>query len=272
MRHFVRLTILGLLLFAATSSAKGLESYPRNRWPSSLEKGEYRAKVASTGQVLWQVNWETRVTEEQGRTEVAVHEQGSGQPWRYKEPITWEKRMIFEPAPDMRVQSLKGVRWTSDGKVLNRVDLKLDAKGEEFTYRDSDAGSKPVSAVFRWKPQTLPDELLFYWARTIPFDEAVAGKPAAAQCTLVVSPTRRFQMEAKVKGTEVITTPAGTFLCYRVELSPQLVGPLKAMAPKMSLWCATDLPHYWVRYQGPVGGPGSPQAIIELMKFEQEKS
>lgn len=269
MRHFVRLTVLILLFLTAASAAKGLESSRGNRWPSPLEKGEYRAKVASTGQVLWQVNWETRVTEEQGRTEVAIHEQGSGQPWKYKEPITWEKRMVFEPDPGMRVQSLEGVRWTADGKVLSEVDMKLDPEREEFTYVDSDAGAKPVSAVFRWKPQTLPDELLFYWARTIPFDESAAGQPAAAQCTLVVSPTRRFQMDAKVKGTEIITTPAGTFSCYRVDLSPRLMGPLKAMAPKMSLWCAIEPPHYWVRYQGPVGGPGSPQAIIELVKFEQ---
>ncbi len=263
---FVRLTIVALVGLCGASTAG---ASPRSRWPSPLEKGAYRAIIASTGQILWHVNWETRVTEDRGRTEVSILEQGQGQPWRYKELITWEKRMVFEPDPWMRVESLQGVRWTSDGKVLSEVDLKLDPLREEFTYVDSDAGRKPVSAVFRWKPQTLPDELLFYWARTLPFDESALGRPAAAQCTLVVSPTRRFQMDARVRGTEVITTPAGTFSCYRVELSPRLMGPLKAMAPKMSLWCATESPHYWVRYQGPVGGPGSPQAIIELVRFEQ---
>lgn len=179
--------------------------------------------------------------------------------------------MVFEPDPGMRVQSLVGVRRTTDGEVLSEVDLKLDPLKEEFTYVDSDPGRKPVSSVFRWKPETLPDELLFYWARTIPFGQIVDGRPAGAECTLVVSPTRRFHMDAKVKGTEIVTTPAGTFPCYRVELSPRLIGPLKAMAPKLSLWCAVEPPHYWVRYQGPVGGPGSPQAIIELVKFEQEQ-
>ena len=262
---------MGLLLFTAVSAARALETSSRNHWPNPLEEGQYQARVASTGQVLWQVGWETRVTEKKGRTEVEIRERGSGQPWKYKEPITWEKKMVFEPDPFMRVQSLEGVRWTSDGKVLSEVDLKLDSQRKEFTYVDSDAGAKPVSAVFRWKPQTLPDELLFYWARTIPFDESVAGRPASAQCTLLLSPTRRFQMDAKVKGTEIITTPAGVFSCYRVELSPRFMGPLKAMAPKISLWCATEPPHYWVRYQGPVGGSGSPQAIIELVRFKQKK-
>ena len=68
----------------------------------------------------------------------------------------------------------------------------------------------------------------------------------------------------------MVTTPAGTFSCYRVELTPQLPGPLKALAPKMSLWCRADPPNYWVRYQGPVGGPGSPEAVIELVEFKQE--
>lgn len=263
----------GLVLapFLAWAPAVRALEPSRNRWPNPLEKGEYRARVASTGQVLWQVSWETRVTEDQGQTEVEIHEQGRGRPWRYKEPITWEKRMVFAPDPAMRVESLEGVRWTSDGNVLSEVDLKLDPQREEITYVDSDAGSPPVSAVFRWKPQMLPDELLFYWVRMLPFGEGAVGRPAAAQCTLVVSPTRRFQMDARVRGTEVITTPAGTFSCYRVDLSPRLMGPLRAMAPRMSLWCATEPPHYWVRYQGPVGGPGSPQAIIELVKFEQEQ-
>ena len=272
MKNFVRLTFLALALLAAGSpAARALESSAQNRWPSELEKGEYRAKVASTGQILWHVNWETTVKEDHGRTEVEINEQGAGQPWRYKEPITWKKRMVFQPEPGMVVESLEGTRWTADGKVLSEVDMHRDASSGKVTYVDSDAGRKPVSGVFPSKPETLPDELLFYWARTLPFDRSALGQPVTEGCTLVLSPTRQFHMDAKVRGTEVVTTPAGTFSCWRVDLSPRLAGPLKALAPKMALWCSTDPPHYWVRYKGPVGGPGSPTAIIELVKFEQQQ-
>lgn len=260
-----------LVFLAAAPPARALESSAQDRWPSAWEKGEYRAKVASTGKILWQVNWETTVTEEHGRTEVEINEEGSGLPWRYKEPITWKKRMVFQPDAGMVVESLEGTRWTADGKVLSEVDMRLDPLNGKVTYVDSDAGRKPVSGVFQSKPETLPDELLFYWARTLPFDQSALGLAVSEDCTLVLSPTRQFKMDAKVKGTEMVTTPAGTFSCWRVDLSPRLAGPLKALAPKMALWCATESPHYWVRYQGPVGGPGSPTAIIELVKFEQEQ-
>ena len=240
----------------------------KRRTTSALCK---RAKGASTGQILWHVNWQTTVTEQHGRTEVEINEQGAGQPWRYKEPITWKKRMVFLPEPSMVVDSLQGTRWTADGKVLSEVDMRRDPSNGKLTYVDSDAGAKPVSAVFQPKPESLPDELLFYWARTLPFDQSALGEAVNEACTLILSPTRQFKMDAKVKGMEVVTTPAGTFSCWRVDLAPRLVGPLKALAPKMALWCSTDSPHYWVRYQGPVGGPGSPTAIIELVKFEQER-
>jgi len=152
---------------------------------------------------------------------------------------------------------------------MDEMDYKADPYLSKIFYKTTEAGKHPESAVFPWTPQTIPDEMLFHWARTLPFERAAAGEQPSAECMLVVSPKRQFRIKAQVKGTEMVTTPAGTFSCYRVELVPQLLGPLKVFAPRMALWCRTESPNVWVRYQGPVGGPGSPEAVIELVQFEQ---
>lgn len=246
-----------------------LERSPEKRWPNSVERGRYQAKIASTGQILWSVDWETRVREEKGRPRVEVQEQGSGRPWKSPQPVTWQKTMTFSsPQPlSMQVESVRGQRQDTRGNFLSEFEVKMDPSSGQIRYRDSAKGKPTESAVLPWTPQALPDELLFHWARTLPFEEEQAG---SAECLLLISPKRQLRIQAQVRGTERVTTPAGTFSCYRVELTPQLLGPLKLFAPKMALWCRTDPPHAWVRYQGPIGGPGSPQAVIELVRFDED--
>ena len=275
MTRFSSTAVLALFLFSGfplgTLFALTQTSSP-NRWPNSREKGSYQAKIASTGQVLWQVQWETTVTQEGGRSLVEVNERGEGKPWRVKKPIVWQKKLVFKEGPVLQMQSMVGSRWAEDGHLVSEMDFAVDPALRRIVYKDCEAGRRPQNAVLPWTAQSIPDEMLFHWARTLPFGEAGQGERPSTECMLVVSPNRQVRVKAQVQGTEVVTTPAGTFPCYRVSLTPQLPGPLKALAPRMFLWCRTEPPNYWVRYQGPIGGPGSPEAVIELVKFEPEKT
>ena len=272
-RTCFRLTavLLPVFLFLSGSGTLyALTQARQSRWPNERERGSYQAKIASTGKVLWEVNWETKVTREEGRSHVEVNEEGTGTPWRAKETLVWKKRFLFQenplqPAP-LQVQSVIGSRWTQKGKPVSEMDFEVDPQLRTISYRDTETGKKPQSAVLPWTSESIPDELLFHWVRMLPFQEE--GEDSS-EFTLFVSPKRQFRIKAHIEGIETVTTPAGTFSCYRVSLVPQLPGPLKALAPRMALWCRTDPPNYWVRYQGPVGGPGSPEAVIELVKFEQ---
>lgn len=268
------IAVSALLLLPAVGSAARTRS-SSEAWPNRKEQGLYQARLASTGQVLWTVEWETTVQKTPGGAEVEILERGQGQPPRYKEPIVWEKRMrvrVPEPgqASAFLPQSVVGSRWTQRGQLLSRMDVQMDPAGRSIVYQDSEDGGSGRSVRIPWSEQALPDELLFHWARMLPFEEASSGG-AKKECLLLVSPTRRFRMRASVGGKEKVTTPAGTFSCYRVDLIPRLAGPLKALAPRISLWCRADPPHHWVRYEGPVGGPGSPRAILELVRLEQER-
>ena len=264
-----RVSFLGQILlaisFGALSSSMALAaSAPQDCWPSARERGKYQVRIASTGKILWEVNWETNVTDSQGKKRIEVREEGEGQPLKYKQPMRWEKEMVFRDP--MQVESVRSVRWKQTGELFNRTDIEMDALKGQVMVQELEGMSESGRPVWLpWSPQLLPNELLFHWVRTLPFE----GDAPSAECTLLISADRRFRMQAQVRGTEIVTTPAGTFACYRVELSPQLPAPLRALAPKMSLWCASQPPHFWVRYEGPVGGPGSPRAVIELVKFEQ---
>ena len=266
-------TLWSLLLVLPGIALAAQEHSATEPWPRARERGAYQAKLARTGQVLWTVEWETAARSSPDGTQLEIFEQGEGQPLRYKEPIRWEKRMtvhlpggaggVFLP------RSVSGSRWTRDGRLLSRMDVQLDPQRRSIVYRDSGDAGAERAAEFAWSADALPDELLFHWARTLPFEELSAQK-RWKECLLLVSATRRFRVRASVRGREEVVTPAGTFSCYRVDLIPQLLGPLKALAPRMSLWCRAEPPHPWVRYQGPVGGPGSPQAVLELVRLEQK--
>ncbi len=249
--------------------AAGAKSRSQERWPNAFEKGRYQAKIASTGQILWSVDWETRVHGKDGEQQIEIREEGEGKPWKYKEPITWKKKMLFSarPSRSVQVESVEGKRRDLQGNLLSEMKVQMEPAAGRILYKESQGGEAVRPAVLPWNPQALPDEMLFHWARTLPFEE----EEADAECLLLISPKRQFKIRAQVRGIEQITTPAGTFPCYRVELTPKLLGPLKALAPKMFLWCRTDPPHTWVRYQGPVGGPGSPQAVIELVRFVEDQ-
>lgn len=241
-------------------------------WPAPQEQGSYQVRNLSTGRILWKVTWETTRTDGPEETLVEIQEKGGGQPLRYSEPVVWEKQMVLQVAPVVDVRSMRGKRWDQRGKLVSEMDFHLDRRRRLFLYRDTEGGERPRQGIFPWSPRTLPDEFLFHWARTLDFDRKPTG-----DFLLIVSPTCRVRMRALIQGTETVATPAGTFRCYRVDLTPRL-GPLgllplkSAFLPKISLWCASDPPHFWVRYEGPVGGPGSPQALIELTSFHQASS
>ena len=45
------------------------------------------------------------------------------------------------------------------------------------------------------------------------------------------------------------------------------LGVLNLIRPflaKTSFWYTVAAPHYWIRYQGPESGPGTPEVVLEL--------
>lgn len=67
-----------------------------------------------------------------------------------------------------------------------------------------------------------------------------------------------------------MSVPAGRFECYKIQLSVGgFLGWIADLVlPGMYMWHAVAPPHMWVKSQGPAGGPGSPEVVMELVRFE----
>lgn len=249
---------------AVTAVAAG-DAVPASRWPSRLEEGAYHVRRTDTAQVLWDVIWRSEVREEAGRKLVEIHEHGYGQPWEYRQPISWEKQLVLQVEPALHMRGMEGKRWGVAGNLVSELEVKVRSERGSVFYRDTGKEESADGKELAWTPDLFADEFLFHWARTLSFDREPAG-----EMTLLISPERQFRVRASVRGKEVVETPAGTFFCHRVDLV-HLKPLVRFVAPRMTLWCTVAPPHFWVRYEGPIGGPGSPRVVIELVRFRQEE-
>ena len=66
-------------------------------------------------------------------------------------------------------------------------------------------------------------------------------------------------------------TPAGEFECYKLEMLPHLgvLNVVRYFYPKAFFWFTVAPPHFWVRYEGPENGPGTPEIVMELDRDSQ---
>lgn len=74
-----------------------------------------------------------------------------------------------------------------------------------------------------------------------------------------------FVLTVTPKGEKDIKTKMGTIRCYELELG--MDGFFGAFFPKTRLWYSKAAPHFLVKYEGPSGGPGSENMIIEITSY-----
>src|SRR5262249_45758146 len=84
---------------------------------------------------------------------------------------------------------------------------------------------------------------------------------------------RLYEMRIAMRGKERIKTPVGEFECYQVELIPNLgvLNVIRSFAPKARFWFSASSPHFWVRYEGPENGAGSPDIVMTLKDYQPER-
>jgi hypothetical protein len=77
---------------------------------------------------------------------------------------------------------------------------------------------------------------------------------------------RKYTFSAHYKNREKIEVNQQTIECHKIEFG--MDGFWGAFLPKMKVWYSVDLPHYLVRYEGPVGPPGTPGREVELINYQ----
>ena len=138
---------------------------------------------------------------------------------------------------------------------------------------------REMKAVFddptlSYPPGTFPVFCLVQAMRGIPFTD-----DNRITFYLWIAPTEIFSMSLDVTKKEMVQVPAGEFLCYLVEMKPDIrtilpIGSflaklLQPFIPKYRFWFSCDQSHPMVKFEGILGGAGAAKHTIELTRIEK---
>ncbi len=229
-----------------------------------VEEGEYAALDAKTGADLWREQWTVKGVSQDGQTTVRVEENGKGMRGSTT-PTTWTIRMRLDhTALETRFSSTQEIRDLS-GQLLTVRQRELDFTGGSGRITTTDARTgKAESRDLSLPPYTISVETLAMELRALP------DKPGQQmRFNLVTIDGKQIEMLAKIVGREQVTVPAGSFDCYKVEVSPTgVVGFIAGLImPNIYMWHTVAPPHLWVKYLGPGEGSGPREVLRQLVRF-----
>jgi uncharacterized protein DUF3108 len=254
--------VIALLLSPVSSFTELLKPPPS----ANSEKGTTTTSLKG-GRVRWKSEWAMeRGTGQEQRT-VRFSEKGSGRYSGFDQEVRWNiettwtsgdafrplrtERTVADPAGKPLVRELKSFNFDKGTVEIERDDLSTGQKSRRSLKIPAD---------------TLSVDGIAAALRSLPFERS---RPV--ELHLLSNEPRLYEVSLEVRGRERVQTPGGQFECYKVEIVPAL-GVLKLfgfLVPNAYFWFTVDAPHYWVRYEGPENGRGTPQVVMELATFER---
>jgi hypothetical protein len=233
---------------------------------ANREKGMTTTSLKG-GPLRWKSEWTMERESGQGQRTVRFTEKGSGRysgfdrEVRWDTETTWTIGEAFRPMRTERtVTDMAGKPLVTEQKSFNFDKGTVDIEREELS-----TGHK-FRRLLSIPADTLTVDGIAGALRSLPFEQA---RPV--ELHLLSNEPRLYDVSLEVRGRERVRTPAGQFDCYKVELRPGL-GVLNLfgfLIPKAYFWFTVDPPHYWVRYEGPENGRGTPQVVMELATFQR---
>ena len=259
----VRLGVMLVLVSAVTGHSALI------RIPTALiapeERGEYVARDARTQEELWRTQWTVERVNAGSWSVFHVREEGAGRRGR-PELTRWTVSMEVSLSPGNEAFSaVRELRDASD-RPLETQRRTLDYKAETGIVTTVDHGKQAGrSQSFTVDETSIPVELLPMQLRALP-----DAPERRMRFHLVTQDGKTVPMAARIVGQETVSTPAGDFAAYKTELAVTGVrGVLgQFILPAMYMWHRVDPPHAWLRYRGLDGGIGSPEVVMELVRFD----
>jgi uncharacterized protein DUF3108 len=262
-RHFLNIAgVVALLLSPVSSSTELLKPPPS----ANSEKGTTTTSLKG-GLVRWKSDWTMERGIGQLQRTVRFSEKGAGhysgfdQEVRWNTDTTWTSGDAFRPLRTERtVTDMAGKPLLRELKSFNFDKGTVDMERDDLSTGRKSRRSLKIPA------DTLSVDGIAAALRSLPFERSTP-----VELHLLSNEPRLYDVRLEVRGRERVRTPAGEFQCYKVELVPGL-GVLKLfgfLIPNAYFWFTVDAPHYWVRYEGPENGRGTPQVVMELTTFER---
>jgi len=180
---------------------------------------------------------------------------------RWNIETTWTIDAGFRPTKSERtVTDIAGKPLLRERKSFNFAKGIVDIEREDLATGNQSRRSLSIPA------DTLTVDGIAGALRSLPFERS---RPV--ELHLLSNEPRLYDVSLEIRGRERVRTPAGQFECYKVELRPGLgiLNLFGFLVPKAYFWFTVDPPNYWVRYEGPENGSGTPQVVMELATFER---
>jgi len=214
-----------------------------------------------SGQRRWSANWTMEPADRQGRKAVRFTERGQGHMDPFAGEIRWSLESSWSAEDGLRPLDSEKIITTLAGTRLatERKQFDLNNGTVHFERRFSDGRLREKSLDV--PKDTLAVEGIAGVLRFLPFDR-ITSFPVH----LLSNEPRLYSISFENRGKEHVRTPAGEFDCYKLEMVPHLgvLNVVRYFYPKAFFWFTVAPPHFWVRYEGPENGPGTPEIVMEL--------
>ena len=229
------------------------------------EKGSIQVSGVGKSQ-RWTAEWTMEPANENGLPAVHFTETGRGQYSGFAEPISWTIDALWTADRVFRPLRFEKIIKNMSGRVVGNEIKTFDPAKELVQFERKREGRKTEAKRLATPADILAPEGIVGILRYLPFDH---WRPITVH--LLSNEPKLYEMKVEMRGREQVKTPAGTFDCYKLELVPQLgaLNLFRGFLPKAVFWFSVAPPHFWVRYEGPESGPGTPDIVMELKTYER---
>jgi hypothetical protein len=160
---------------------------------------------------------------------------------------------------DRRGQFISGTRQVSSLDQGLQAEEKIWHEKDKVFMQGKGGGKERQKAFdLADRGKVAVDGSLLLLLRFFPFERGETWKVFMVDFTGYA-----ITVEAHLTGTEMITTPAGTFECYRMEV----IVEIPVLHPRIIYWLAKDAPHYLVKSVGK-SGPFTDTYVTTLISRE----
>ena len=231
--------------------------------PSSIPQDRGSVIVSDKGSPRWNAQWTMEPWRETGLPAVRFTETGHGRYSPYTLPIRWSLEAVWTADGSFRPLRFDKTITDAKGHPIARERKNFDLAKGTVRFERTQPGRPPETKQISIPPDTLTVEGIAGVLRFLPFEN---WRPFTAH--LLTNEPQLYEIKFEMRGKERVKTSSGELECYKIELVPQL-GLLNALRPflrRAYFWFSVEAPHFWVRYEGPENGQGTPQIAMELKK------
>jgi hypothetical protein len=231
--------------------------------PSTIPRDGGSVIVSDKRGERWNAQWTMEPWRETGLPAVRFTEIGHGRYSPYVSPISWSLEAVWTADGSFRPLRFDKTITDAHGHTIARERKNFDVAKGTVHFERTRPGHPPETKQISIPSDTLTVEGIAGVLRFLPFEDR---RPFKAH--MLTNEPQLYEIKFEMRGKERIKTPAGEFDCYKIELVPQLgmLNALRPFLPKAYFWFSVSAPHFWVRYEGPENGQGTPQIVMEPKK------